>query len=327
MTAKPQITILMATYNGANYIAEQLDSLLAQTYGNWQLVIRDDGSDDDTVAIVLTYTHKYPHIFLTSKKSAAKGACANFAALFDIARQDQEMAYIMFCDQDDIWKPEKLQKTMAAMQAMESENPHEPVLIYGNFELMDAYGNFMPGAFKLKHHIDLRNLLSFNFVYGCTTMLNRELIDKIAAIPVSAINHDYWIALVASLYQSRFIDEPLLRYRQHGNNASGNVAGNSSTMARLKRNFIDTDQELKNIETRLRMFADFYQKYRYELDMADTKMLTSFLKAFRSGRFSVVTVMLRNRIFRNGLLQTLASFFQVFFFFGKIKNPAGQINK
>ncbi|MES2268535.1 MAG: glycosyltransferase family 2 protein [Bacteroidota bacterium] len=319
MTETPQITILMATYNGAHYLAEQLNSLLAQTYVNWQLIIRDDGSTDKTIDIIKDYAVKHTHISLAEKRWPQKGACANFAALFDIAYNDPKIGHIMFCDQDDIWKPEKLEKTMHAMQRVEKSNPGQPALIYGNFELMDSDGAFMPGQFKLKHSIHLRNLLSFNSVYGCTTMLNRALINRVAAIPATAINHDYWIALVASIYKSDFINEPLLRYRQHGNNASGNVAGNNSMMSRLKRNFTAPDKELNNLKTRLIMFKDFYDRYHNEMSKDDRKLLTAFLEAFNSGRFKVTMVMLTNRIFRNGLLQTLASFFQVVLFYDKLK--------
>ncbi|MFD0764653.1 glycosyltransferase family 2 protein [Mucilaginibacter lutimaris] len=323
MIKTPRITILMATYNGAHYLAEQLDSLLAQTYTNWQLIIRDDGSTDKTIDIIKEFADRYPHISLAEKNWPEKGACANFAALFDIAYHDPEIAYIMFCDQDDIWKPEKLQKTMDAMQVIEKSDPGQPTLIYSNFELMDANGAYMPGEFKLKHSIHLRHLLSFNFVYGCTTMLNRALINRIAAIPAIAINHDYWIALVASIYKSGFINEPLLRYRQHGHNASGNVAGNNSLTSRLKRNFTAPEKELNNLRTRLRMLEKFYQLYQKEMSAPDRKILTTFLHAFQSGRFKVATVMLSNGIFRNGLLQTLASFFQVIFFFDKLSYRGG----
>jgi rhamnosyltransferase len=313
-----QITLLMATYNGERFIRQQLDSLLAQNYKQWQLIIRDDGSTDKTVDIINEYIPLHKNISLVINNSPIKGACTNFAALFNIARQDAAVQYIMFCDQDDIWKPGKIALSVNAMQALEQEHLNQPILVYGDFDLMTTDADYMPGEFKLKKELKLKNLLSFNSVYGCTTILNRRLMDEINTIPTEAINHDYWVALVASIYPSKFLPDKLLGYRQHTNNASGNVAGNNSMAARLKRNLLSPGKEIENLSIRLTMFSLFYQRYRTRLSADDQQIITDYLNAFDKNRLSVCYVMLRDKIFRKGLFQTVASFVQVLFFYNKI---------
>ncbi len=106
------VHIMMATFNGQNYLREQLDSLLAQSHNNWQLWVRDDGSTDNTIEILKTYEAKYPNIFIITNNKERGGACSNFAALFRMARLDEDVKYVMFCDQDDVWKPEKIETTL-----------------------------------------------------------------------------------------------------------------------------------------------------------------------------------------------------------------------
>jgi len=315
---KPEVTILMATYNGECYIRQQLNSLVAQTYPNWHLLIRDDGSTDRTVEIIDEYISRYRQLSRIIKTGGEKGAVANFSALFTAVSHDRQVNYVMFCDQDDIWKADKIERTMAAMQLIEGQYPAEPALVYGNFELMDNDGNYVPGEFRLKHQVKLNSLLSFNYVYGCTSMLNRAMIIEVGDIPLSCINHDYWLALVASLYQSRFINVRLLRYRQHDQNASGNVAGNNSLLARVERNLLSPGREIDNMAKRLNMFREFQHRYGQKMSKADHKMLERYLNAFASGRIEVIYAMARYRLFRNGLWQTIAPFLQVLLFYPRI---------
>jgi len=320
MIDKNTVFILLASFNGEQFIAQQLDSLIAQSYENWILIIRDDGSSDNTVTIIKKYLEQDKRISLIENKSDIKGACSNFSALFDLVKNNDSANYAMFCDQDDVWKPQKIEKYFAALQAMESEFNLQPVLIYGNFELMTSDGDYMPGNYKLLHNLCLRNLLSFNYVYGCTIIMNRKLIEKISHISIDAENHDYWIALVASIYKSKYIDDKLLKYRQHSSNASGNVVGNSNFSSRLKRNILSPGKEIENLKVRLKMLTSFYHKYHNLLPLAERQILETYLKAFTINRFRVLSVMWHEKIFRKGFFQTLASFLQILFFYGSIRS-------
>jgi rhamnosyltransferase len=310
----------MATYNGEPYLRQQMDSLMSQTYTHWKLIIRDDGSSDNTVPIINSYIEKNSNITLIKNDTNIKGACTNFAALFEIAVSDKRIPYIMFCDQDDIWKPEKVARSMSAMQALEGTKGDQPALIYTNFEIMDDRDGFIPGEFKLKHSIHLNNLISYNFAFGCTMMLNRPLIEKIRSIPQQAVNQDYWIALVASAYRTSFLNEKVLRYRQHSTNTSQNYRGNNTLIERLKRNLLVPDKEIDYLKSKLAMFEAFLTIYNEQLPEHHKLLLINYLNSFRSTRLNVCYTMLKNRIFRRGFFQTLSSFAQVILFYKNITN-------
>ena len=112
------IDILMATYNGERYISEQIESILNQTYKNWKLYIRDDGSKDNTISIIRDFEKQYPNkIILVKDKKNGLGAKCNFAELMKYSKQE----YCMFSDQDDIWIDNKIEKTLEKMKQAEKK--------------------------------------------------------------------------------------------------------------------------------------------------------------------------------------------------------------
>jgi glycosyltransferase involved in cell wall biosynthesis len=318
MTEQPSVTVLMATYNGKAYLAEQLNSLLAQTYKNWKLLVRDDGSTDDTLEILKSYKAKHSNISIYTNITGNHGACSNFAALFRMAKLDEHVKYAMFCDQDDVWLPDKIEMTLNEMRRQEDIHPGEPVMIYSDLELVNDSGCATGHSLRLKHKVDLKNLVSFNYVLGCTVMINRAMIQKIGKIPKQAVNHDYWIALVASMYHSAFISQKLIRYRQHTQNASGNVAHNDSISARIRRHITQPRHEIQISKAKLTMLNEFYKLYAQELDIEKRQMLEKYLHAYNSGRLQVCYLILKYRMFKKGFFQSLMTFYQVLFFYNRI---------
>ncbi|MBU1715693.1 MAG: glycosyltransferase, partial [Proteobacteria bacterium] len=129
-----QIEILLSTYNGGKYLREQLDSLLAQTCNDWVLLVRDDGSSDDTVIILEEYRTRHPEkIGIVSGGKKRLGACASFAFLL----AQSTAPYVMFCDQDDVWLPEKVEVTFESMLSAESKMPGLPVLVHADMYVTD----------------------------------------------------------------------------------------------------------------------------------------------------------------------------------------------
>src|SRR4051812_4471996 len=169
------ICILLASYNGEKFISDQLESLLSQTYANWKLFIRDDGSTDKTLQIVNRYVAKDPRISLVCDSIRNSGSCQNFARLLDLTRQ--EYKYFMFCDQDDVWLPTKIEETFALM--LRTERQHHgsmPILAYSNFQYV--YDNLKIIESKKRFEstkvkqLQFPHLLAQNPAYGCTMMLN-----------------------------------------------------------------------------------------------------------------------------------------------------------
>lgn len=220
------IQILLATYNGEKYIKEQLESLLCQTWGDWQVLIHDDGSKDDTISIVKEFCHCYPEKFKLIDDGVLFGNSRdNFAHLLSMSTAD----YMMFCDQDDVWLPEKIKKTYIAMhQAEVVYGSIMPIIVHSDLEIVDQDLNqIAPSMFDYQGlHINFQSLvqcLAKNSVTGCTMMLNSAARRVSLPISKNAIMHDWWIA--AKVVQAggiiEWINEPLIQYRQHGGNAVG----------------------------------------------------------------------------------------------------------
>ncbi len=238
MSTSPKIAVLLSTYNGAIFLAEQLDSLLMQSYTNFVIVVRDDGSVDGTVALLQSYAEKNSNlIHLLPQDKDNKGASAGFAFLIEYVLANKsalglQSAYMMFCDQDDTWYPDKIEKQVAAMLAAEGDSSvesgqHSPILIHSDLEVVSEQNTVIAKSFISYQGLEIQrntfpNLVISNLVTGCTALINEPLAAKAIPIPKNAIMHDWWLALVATAFgQLVFLDTPLVHYRQHGNNTIG----------------------------------------------------------------------------------------------------------
>lgn len=214
------ITIVMGTYNGEKYIAEQIDSIIHQTYQNWCLLIRDDGSTDGTVAIIQAYAQKNPNIFLLEDTHGNVGFNRNFMTLIEHA----DSPYISICDQDDVWLPNKLLTSLNAIQVIE-QSSDTPALVHSDALIVDS--NLKPIAEKWIGKrggiVGLNGIAFANAVQGASLMFNRALKELAVSTPLLA-PYDYHLALLSVLKGKRFfIQESLLLYRQHSNNAIGGM--------------------------------------------------------------------------------------------------------
>lgn len=220
------IDILLSTYNGEKYVSEQIESLLNQTCTSWKLIIRDDVSTDETVALIKKYIKLYPDkIILLDNKGIKKGIIGSFNELLHFS----DAPYVAFCDQDDIWYADKLQKQIDKIREIETKvTERHPVLIHTDLCVVDNNARVINHSLwsyqKLCPNImnSLERLLVQNFVTGCTMMINRALVVQSLPMPDKIIMHDWWIALVAvskgSIYSMNI---STVKYRQHQNNDTG----------------------------------------------------------------------------------------------------------
>ncbi len=224
------IDILLATYNGAAFLAAQLDSILAQTHKNWRLVIRDDGSTDKTPEILEAFRARHPDkVVVFDDEAGNLGLVQNFSRLMEHAGA----GYVAFCDQDDVWKPEKLELSLQKMHDMEAEHGAEkPLLVFTDLTIVDedlrvAHTSFWKfQELRPERCNSLNRLILENVVTGCTALLNRPLLEKSAPIPEQAHVHDWWIALVAAAFGfAGYVAQPTVLYRQHGKNLMGARSG------------------------------------------------------------------------------------------------------
>jgi len=222
-----KVCILLGSYNGALYLGEQIQSIVDQTYRNWELLIRDDGSSDETCSIIDSYSMLDDRIQVVTDGDGNLGACGNFSRLLEFALA-QGYEYYAFADQDDVWLPEKLSMMLESMKLEESAMPEQPLLVHSDMEVVDSSLKTINSSFMRyqgvanEDHDPLRVLLVQNYVTGCATLINRALAEMAIPFPKEVLMHDWWLALCAALFgQIIYIDRPLLKYRQHNSNEIG----------------------------------------------------------------------------------------------------------
>jgi glycosyltransferase involved in cell wall biosynthesis len=276
------ITILLATYNGEKYLREQIESLLDQTYTNWHLIVRDDNSTDHTTAILEQYKKLYPEkITILPNKGANLGSVLNFNALLTFA---QGADYIMFCDQDDKWKKDKIAITFSKLCELEQQYGKGcPLLVYTNFQYVDENMQVIESKkdFEINRikRFGFSHLLAHNPVYGCTTIINRALANKVGSIPEQAENHDYWIALVAAAFgKLLYLPERTILYRQHSRNISGNF--DNDTFRKRFRRILVNKRNFQDAEKKYAMLTIFKERYGSTLDKKRAHILDNFLCFF-----------------------------------------------
>ncbi|MEX0740020.1 MAG: glycosyltransferase family 2 protein [Pseudohongiella sp.] len=243
------VFVLLPVYNGARYLSQQIDSILAQQWaGNVKdvasvvILCRDDGSSDGSQAILADYALRFPGtVRLIDDEAGNLGAAGNFSALMHHAAsetpgQAQAHSYFALADQDDIWHTDKLERSLVALLAIEGGDTQIPVLVHSDLRVVDASAHVI--AESLMAYQGLRparaslpaQLLS-NTLTGCTAMMNRALIEKALPVPAAAVMHDWWLSLIASAFGRRvYLDQALADYRQHDSNTIGAKAYTSPVL-------------------------------------------------------------------------------------------------
>ncbi len=240
-TYGPVIEVLLATYNGARFLREQIDSVLAQQDIDLRILARDDGSGDETPSILKEYAAQHPDRFRVIPTDTPTGSAQrNFHQLLLASTAD----YVAFCDQDDVWLPHKLQHTVRRMQQLEAQHDTStPVLISTDLRVVNEMLQTIAPSLWQQNSIGnaakppLGQLLSDNTVTGCTALLNRALVEHMQEMPPAVLMHDHWAALIAaSTGAIAGIDETTVLYRQHSSNVVGAVA-TRSPLQKLQRLF------------------------------------------------------------------------------------------
>ena len=223
-----KITVLLSTYNGERYLVEQLQSLIDQKGVEVELLVRDDGSKDATTAILDEWQSKG---LLTWYKSGNLGPGKSFMHLLQTASSGN---YYAFCDQDDVWLPEKLHLTMDKMKEVELANPGKPVIVHTDMYVVDEQLNVIHDSFWRSSGLRPDVLRTFpylctcNSVNGCTILMNsvaRELILE-KYVEHDVIIHDVISALTVAYFGGiiDYIKTPTVLYRQHSANVVGAMA-------------------------------------------------------------------------------------------------------
>ncbi|UMA64722.1 glycosyltransferase [Roseivivax marinus] len=228
-----RITILIAVYNGGAHLAEQLDSLAAQTHGNWRLVASDDGSADNSRSVLDAFAADHD---VETVDGPRAGASENFMSLLRRvgAASDGDPGWLAFADQDDIWLEDKLARSVAALAGID---PDTPALFCSRSWIADADAKPLRASPPRPRPLGFRNALVQNVVAGNTIVVTpaaARLLCAAAAEAGPVVIHDWWVYQVMSGAGAVLIhdDTPTLHYRQHGANEIG---ANDSARERARR--------------------------------------------------------------------------------------------
>ena len=309
------ISILLATYNGQKFIAEQLDSLINQTFQDFIIYIKDDDSDDGTRDIIHRYVRLYPQkIRLLNQESPSGSAKANFMRLLSDSTIMSD--YYMLCDQDDVWFPDKIQKSLDAIRKLEQTHGKEtPLLVHTDLKVVNEhlesicvsfvkYQGLKPKKKKLPH------LLIQNNITGCTTLFNASLRNISSLVNVEQIiMHDWWLGLAAAAFgYISFINDQTIFYRQHPKNQIG------------AKSFLDIKYIIKQVKQKMINQSKYRQTsaqakafqnvFHDKLSLVQQEILTNYIKLTEcKSKFIRWHIIIRYRFYMQGAFRIIAQFF------------------
>ncbi|HKU26735.1 MAG TPA: glycosyltransferase family 2 protein [Candidatus Sulfotelmatobacter sp.] len=294
------VLVLLATFNGSRYLREQLDSIAAQTYTHWRLIVADDGSQDDTLTIVQDFSERHPGRVCIVPGVPVGSARDNF---FRLLRFPELAPYFAFCDQDDVWSADKLERLIRQCKEIEAQHPGLGCMVYSDLAVVDAHlvslnPSFMDQVRARPHEITFKTLLVENAVPGCAMVFNAALARVFRDRPFNpgaAIMHDWWIALLAAtLGHVSFIPIPLVNYRQHATNTLGSVkrSGIAFVFNKLFRG--DRDAALKTYA----QATAFLEVYSDLLDPAVREDLQVFGSLSQRSKFERIRLILKHQMLK-----------------------------
>ncbi|MBR4017306.1 MAG: glycosyltransferase family 2 protein [Oscillospiraceae bacterium] len=294
--------IVMSTYNGGQYLRDQLDSVLRQTVADFTLLIRDDGSSDNTVQIIQSYTD--PRIRLIAGENL--GPSGSFFALLDEARH-LGATYVFFCDQDDIWLENKLELLLAEIRDISG-----PALVFSDFSMIDGQGELTGDSYAAMAGLRIPadgnffpKLLAQPYIFGCASVLNGELLELIKSPPAGIEMYDCWIGLVASLFGTvQYLPVSTIQHRFHSSNATGQ-AGMNALSTRLRRITKEFRKQRDNTRLRLQQADLLLDRYGMDIPAAYRRQLSDIATAGRKGGFRAVRTLKKYTVARGGRLQNL----------------------
>ena len=211
------ISIALATYNGSKYLREQLDSILAQSMDDFEVVACDDRSTDETPQILEEYASKDSRFKVFSNKNNL-GFKKNFEHILTLCKG----VFIAFCDQDDIWEPDHLEVLYKNIGKNDCIGANSLIIDEKGVSQNKTLLEYWPIHVMPKNETELfQHELYSNVIQGTASLIRASLIKQALPIPEDIKYHDYWFALVAGLNEKcKYIGDVVLKYRRHSNNAS-----------------------------------------------------------------------------------------------------------
>jgi glycosyltransferase involved in cell wall biosynthesis len=251
---KDRVAVVLSSYNGERYLAEQLESIVSQEGVDVTLLVRDDGSRDSSTSIVEAFASRYDNVKLI--RGDNRGVTGSFFAA--LAQAENTSDYFAFSDQDDVWEQGKLAKGVAALRA--ERDTSVPSLYFSKLEVVDEQLRHIAYTRRIFRDISFKNALFQNIVTGCTVVMNRPARDIVlsAGQADSILIHDWWCYLaISALGRVIFDDKSAIKYRQHGRNQVGaRMSFFGRVRSRYERTFRGLNGRFPSEQNKL--FLDLY---------------------------------------------------------------------
>ncbi len=257
------VCILLSTYNGEKYLVQQLESLLEQQGINFTILVRDDGSSDNTISILDIYSKRDSRISYYQGENV--GPANSF---FDLICKSPEVDYYAFCDQDDVWDFDKLK---VAVNFLENEDNEKPNMYYSNLRIVDQDLKFYRMSHQQPHvQKNKYSALTEDIATGCTIVFNKTAASLVRKnIPEYCSMHDTWIYLVCKFMGTTIYDfDSHISYRQHENNVVGTYLGEKTASIYIKRIRRLFD---RNLQPRYHNAQNFYKAFKDVLPLDDAE--------------------------------------------------------
>lgn len=301
-SSNPLVVIVMALYNPNRiWFRELLKSVYSQTYDNLGIVIRDDASTDITVEEITEYLEEYDRKipYVIYRNEVNEGSNKTYEKLIREAEGD----YIAFCDQDDVWEEDKIEALVGCLQ----EN--NAVMAYSDVKVIDNKGEIVYNSLReLRKRIEyiqgehlISKYLYVNCTAGCTMMISGDVVEKIGDIPDGSY-WDHWTCIVAAYYgRIGYVDRQLMRYRQHGGNQSGVLAG-----IETKEDYYRIRvQSLKNRADEIQRRNYIYDTLERDKDFINARVHRKLIKIYRyrglckkEAWFEIMMCLIPERLFK-----------------------------
>ncbi len=295
----PLVTIFMPTYNGEKYIYTQIESIQQQTYTNWELIIRDDVSTDNSVSIIQEFERNDTRITLLNDNKGNLGVCYNIDALMQYQGKGN---YFMFADQDDIWLPTKIEASLKKMREIEKEAPGTPCLTYTHIsfvnDAMKVCYNYKSDSLKPDSKYFLTRIIHQPWIMGCTMFFNQALLELVRPIPVTnkKMYHDPWVGILAALTgKIGYVPSLEILHRIHATNVSA-PAESFTLFFRIKRGIKLLFQDTTLIE-RNQQFLELIENRLFERHLTLPQIVYDYKALLHKRGISAVFFGIQHRFF------------------------------
>lgn len=296
------VDVLLATYNGERFIREQIESIQKQDFSDWRILVSDDCSTDGTLNIVREMAARDSRIEVVSEGIHYGSAQANFMHLIKYSKSQ----YTMFCDQDDVWLPNKISLFLRVAEL--DGNSLEPRLYFSDMSTVDASLDIIANSFMKFSHLNphktrVNNLLAINCVPGCASMMNAPLVEilKTKTDATGIVIHDAWVAIVASVFGSIvYIDKVTSLYRQHTDNS----VGAKNYAAVICSGLISSDRK-RILHGTIRQADTFLKVYGNKAPKNKLDIIEQYARMENEGKIQKILICAHNRFWKPGIARTI----------------------